>query len=461
MNQPQTPAPATRRTEESREAAGERRARLRRIRLIEARRRAWAEEGVLLMLVAGLSLAMAWTGSLVGLPRAWLAAPVAGLLVYTLTLFWRVIYLARALPVAWRPHRVWGLPGLMQVRQRRLVRLLKRYQHSAMTVPDVMVVLTEEHEIEWLNLAAIELLGLARADVGLRIDDLWRAPAFIHWLRQGDERPPLEIAAPADESRTLGLRIEPYGSDRYLLIGRDVTALHRLQGVRQDFVANVSHELRTPLTVLAGYVETLLDSGEIDDPQLARILSSMHQQSDRMRRIVEDLLLLSRLETSQPDAEMFERIDVPRLLRPILSDARLVSGEEGHRIESALDESLPLRGVPRELQSAFSNLVFNAIKYTPAGGRVVVSWRRDPGGEPVFEVCDSGIGIEARHIPRLTERFYRIDVGRSRERGGTGLGLAIVKHVALRHGARLEIDSTPGQGSCFRIRFPVEHGARA
>ncbi|MFW6021475.1 MAG: phosphate regulon sensor histidine kinase PhoR [Guyparkeria sp.] len=445
----------------------EHRAQLRRLRLAEAREHAWREEGILVLAVLAVASVVAWGGALAGWGGAWLLAPVMALALYTAALLWRVIYLARALPIATsQPRRVWGLPGLIQVRQRRLSRrwsrrqrrligLLKRYHHSAMTVPDAMVVLTAEREIEWLNRAAMDMLGLNRADIGLRLDDLWRTPAFIAWLKQGSDRPALELVAPADETRTLSLRIEPYGSDRYLLIGRDVTALHRLQGVRQDFVANVSHELRTPLTVLAGYVETLLDTDEGQDPQMRRILSNMHQQADRMRRIVEDLLLLSRLETSQPDADWFEAINVARLVEPILNDARLVSGEEGHDIRAELDPSLTLWGVPRELQSAFSNLVFNAVKYTPAGGRVEVSWARDERGRPVFSVCDTGIGIEARHIPRLTERFYRIDVGRSRSRGGTGLGLAIVKHVVLRHGARLEIDSTPGEGSCFRVIFPA------
>ena len=444
----------------------ERRANARRARRAQARLRAWREEAALLAAAALFALVLGLVGETAGGAAHWGWMVALGLAVYSLSLLVRLAYLARSLPVTWHRRRVWGVPGLVQARQRRLrrawfrrqrrlVRLLKRYHHSAMSVPDAMVVLTEDRQIEWLNLAAIEMLGFSRSDIGLRVDNLWRAPAFTAWLAQGPERPPLEIAAPGDEGRTLSLRMEPYGSDRFLLIGRDVTALHRLQGVRQDFVANVSHELRTPLTVLAGYVETLLDTDEGQDPQMLRILSNMHQQADRMRRIVENLLLLSRLETSRPDAELFEPIDVARLIEPILNDARLISGEEGHRIESELDADLILWGVPRELQSAFSNLVFNAVKYTPAGGRVTVRWSLDAQGRPVFSVCDSGIGIEARHIPRLTERFYRIDVGRSRSRGGTGLGLAIVKHVALRHAARLEIESTPGKGSCFRVVFPA------
>ncbi|WP_372592240.1 phosphate regulon sensor histidine kinase PhoR [Guyparkeria sp.] len=444
-----------------------RRRRAREARRVQARLRAWREEFLLLMGSVLVGALLGFWIAQAGVPGAWAWAVALAALLYAGSLLLRVAYLARSLPISWTRRRTWGVPGLVQARQRRqirawhrrqrrLIRLLKRYHRSAMSVPDAMVVVTEDREIEWLNDAAAEMLGINPTDQGLRIDNLVRAPAFVDWLDHGADQAPLEIRAPGDETRALSLRIEPYGSDRYLLIGRDITALHRLQGVRQDFVANVSHELRTPLTVLAGYVETLLDTDEEMDPQMHRILSNMHQQSDRMRRIVEDLLLLSRLETSQPDEEMFEPVDVAGLIRPILADARLLSGEEGHRIESDIDADLCLHGVPRELQSAFSNLVFNAVKYTPAGGRVAVGWTLDAKGRPVFEVTDSGIGIEARHIPRLTERFYRIDVGRSRSRGGTGLGLAIVKHVALRHDARLKIESTPGKGSRFRVIFPAE-----
>ncbi len=470
MSEPDDPRSSTLGRPDEADSA-DRRHRARLARGARMRARAWREEFLLLAgsMLVGVLFGLWATGA--GIAGAWgWAAGLAGLL-YAGSLLLRVAFLARSLPIAWTRRRVWGLPGLVQARQRRLrrawhrrqrrlVRLLKRYHRSAMSVPDAMVVLTEDREIEWLNDAAADMLGLNPADQGLRIDNLLRAPAFVDWLDHGADQAPLEIEAPGDESRALSLRVEPYGSDRLLLIGRDITALHRLQGVRQDFVANVSHELRTPLTVLVGYVETLLDTDEEMDPQMQRILGNMHQQADRMRRIVEDLLLLSRLETSQPDEELFEDVDVDRLLRPILADARLLSGDEGHRIEAEIDPGLHLRGVPRELQSAFSNLVFNAVKYTPAGGRVSVSWSLDGKGRPVCTVADTGIGIEPRHIPRLTERFYRIDVGRSRSRGGTGLGLAIVKHVALRHGARLKIESTPGEGSRFCMVFPAERAIR-
>jgi len=277
----------------------------------------------------------------------------------------------------------------------------------------------------------------------------------VNWLSSSPLARPLEFIAPGDESRNLSLRMEAYGEDRYLLIGRDVTALHRLQEIRQDFVANVSHELRTPLTVLSGYIETIIDMDEIQDPGMLRILRSMHQQSDRMRRIVEDLLLLSRLETSTVSDDYFERVDLPQMLDGILVDAEILSADEAHVFVREIDKSLLLRAIPREIYSALSNLVFNAVKYTPARGRITVRWYQRGDGASVFEVEDTGIGIDHKHIPRLTERFYRVDVGRSRARGGTGLGLAIVKHVLIRHDAPLHIESEPGKGSLFRVTFPV------
>lgn len=323
-----------------------------------------------------------------------------------------------------------------------------------MAVPDATVVLGVDYRIEWMNRAAQSLLGLGVRDHGLRIDNLIRQPSFVTWLADAPLKQPLEIVAPGDEQRSLSLRMEAYGDDRYLLIGRDVTAIHRLQEVRQDFVANVSHELRTPLTVLSGYIETLQDMHEPQDEAMSRILHSMDQQGDRMRRIVEDLLLLSRLETSTPSDEYFERIEMPQMLDGVLVDAEILSGDDAHQFHADIDRSLNLHAITREIYSALSNLVFNAVKYTPAGGRIDVRWYRNADGAAVFEVEDTGIGIDPRHIPRLTERFYRVDVGRSRARGGTGLGLAIVKHVLIRHHAPLHIESELGRGSLFRVTFP-------
>ncbi len=245
----------------------------------------------------------------------------------------------------------------------------------------------------------------------------------------------------------------PYGKDQRLLIARDVTRMQRLERIRRDFVTNVSHELRTPLTVIRGYLESLQNDPACRDA-CGRALATMGQQAQRMQHIVEDLLLLSRLETAHPQDDPHP-VAVPGLLRALLEDARLLARDKGHHITLECDEALHLRGNEKELYSAFSNLVFNAVKYTPEGGHIQLRWHQD--GEGVkFQVQDDGIGIPPQAIPRLTERFYRVDVGRSRESGGTGLGLAIVKHVLKRHDARLAVKSEVGKGSTFTCIFPTE-----
>jgi len=233
---------------------------------------------------------------------------------------------------------------------------------------------------------------------------------------------------------------------------RDITRLQQLEMVRKDFVANVSHEIRTPLTVVKGYLETMQDSEDVALSGWRSILDQMHLQTARIQRIVADLLLISRLETGRAD-EGIGVVGVPELALSIVDDAQQLSGEQSHIIHLDADQRLHLIGQSAELESAFSNLAFNAIRYTPAGGEIKIRWWMSGSG-PRFSVTDTGIGLEASHIPRLTERFYRVDVGRSRESGGTGLGLAIVKHVLSRHDARLEIESEPGNGSTFTCCFP-------
>ena len=457
---PPSPRPATKRSDTPSEARYRQQERIGRLNAAR-----WRQE-LLLLVLSSVPGGLLYLFS--GQP-GWSLALALGC--YAFSLLYRLIGLTRSVRRQANGHTTYGLTGLIQDRQRRLrgswvrrqrklVDLLKRYHRSAMSVPDAMVVLTPLREIEWLNDAACDLLNLTQNDTGLRIDNLIRDPLFVHWLGEGASGRVLEFQSPGDEHRALNLRIEPYGEDRSLLIGRDVTALYRLQGVRQDFVANVSHELRTPLTVLAGYLETLLDSEEDTQGEMFRILTNMHQQSERMRRIVEDLLLLSRLETSRPDEEYFESIDMRGMLETVAYDAELLSGAERHQILLEIDAGLWLIGILRELHSALSNLVFNAVKYTPGGGTITIRWYQNHQAQPVFEVEDTGIGIEPRHIPRLTERFYRIDVARSRTRGGTGLGLAIVKHVLLRHEAKLDITSQLNQGSVFRVTFPVARAER-
>ncbi|MCO6412130.1 MAG: phosphate regulon sensor histidine kinase PhoR [Thiogranum sp.] len=337
-------------------------------------------------------------------------------------------------------------------RKRNLRRMLKRFHKITVALPDAAVELQpSSEEIEWWNSAAAKYLGFVYPrDTGQRISNLLRHPAFLAYLHSGNYDQEVEIPSPVNEDITLRIRIIPYSGNRRLLIARDMTRMQKLERTREDFVANVSHELRTPLTVISGYLETLLDApecGEAFGPQLR----SMQVQTERMNRIVEDLMLLSRLESEVPKVDA-EPVQVGRMLQSIVNQARELSGLEAHRIELDVDPDLCIKGREPELYSAFSNLVFNAVRYTPAGGRIKVSWKDTEQG-PRFAVEDSGVGIEPHHIPRITERFYRVDAGRSRSRGGTGLGLAIVKHVLLRHQTVLEINSEPGVGSAFQCRF--------
>lgn len=231
--------------------------------------------------------------------------------------------------------------------------------------------------------------------------------------------------------------------------------IHQLERMRQDFVANVSHELRTPLTVIHGYLETLLDQDVANIPQPKKIFEQMYQQSLRMERLVEDLLLLSRMDTGlNGDAEKLPKVAAPLIIKAIANDAKILSGERQHQIQLDIDESLTINGIESEIRSVFSNLIFNAIHYTPAEGQIRIKWFQE-NNQAYFEVSDTGIGIAPEHIPRLTERFYRVDPDRSRSTGGTGLGLAIVKHALLRHKGQLKIASEVGKGSTFTCVFPV------
>lgn len=355
---------------------------------------------------------------------------------------------------------VWGevfhLIYLLQQRNRKgkkkLAAILARFQEATYALPDATVVLTAHHEIEWFNDAARLLLGLrSPVDIGQRIDNLIRHPLFLDYIATLSEESGVEVVSPLDESRVLHIRIVPYGNNRNLLVAREITERLRLEQMRQDFVANVSHELRTPLTVVNGYLETLADSGDEACVAWQPTLVVMQQQTERMRRIVEDLLLLSRLDSGPTNHR--ESVDVAALLAGLRQGITLLAEHKGIQLRFEVEPVRTLAGKESELFSAFNNLISNAIRYTPDGGEVTVRWHGEEGGA-CLEVSDSGIGIAARHIPRLTERFYRIDVGRSRDTGGTGLGLAIVKHVLLRHGATLEIKSEPGRGSRFICHFP-------
>ena len=359
-------------------------------------------------------------------------------------------------------HDIYQLQQRNRKRKRKLARMLARFNEFTSAMPDAIVVLGEDDQIEWLNKAAQHHLGLnPKQDVGQRIDNLVRHPRFANFLTRGDYRKTLELPSPMDTQRTLSVRIVPYGNRRRLLVVRDITRLKHLERVRQDFIANVSHELRTPLTVVAGYLENMADAGDECSQRWGKSIDQMQGQSRRMIRIVEDLLTLSRLEADDAPP-LQDVVAVPAILAAIRDEAIALSGEAGHEISLEADRSLWLRGGEKALYGVFSNLVFNAVQYTPPGSAIHIHWYKK-NDHLYLDVQDSGMGISAQHLPRLTERFYRVDPGRSREHGGTGLGLAIVKHGLERHGGRLEIDSRVGEGSLFRCVFPadlaVDHGS--
>ncbi len=339
-------------------------------------------------------------------------------------------------------------------REDQLNDMLIRFQSAAAAMPDAMVILSQEGDIEWANPSAGRLFGIHYPrDAGTRLFNLLRDPDFVQYLQGGDYSELLEIRSPENSEIHISVQITPYGSLQKLMIGRDVTRLARLEQMRRHFVANVSHELRTPLTVLGGFVETLNGMDRIGMEDLKKHLGTMQEQTSRMQRLVDDLLMLSKLETAPPRTRD-ETVDVAALLAGLKEQAQLLSGEQRHAITVEADRHLQLLGSREELLSAFSNLVNNAVRYTPAGGRIALQWGALPDGGACFSVSDTGEGITAEHIPHLTERFYRVDTARSRASGGTGLGLSIVKHVLLRHDASLEIESEVGHGSTFRCVFP-------
>jgi two-component system phosphate regulon sensor histidine kinase PhoR len=340
-----------------------------------------------------------------------------------------------------------------QFHKQRLLRLLRELRRSTAAMPDGVVVLNPQAEILWFNRTAARLLGFrGKTDFGLRIENLVRQPEFVRYLRGGQFATPVIVRSSAGAEQYLSLQIVPYGAGQLLTLVRDVTREARLEAMRKDFVANASHELRSPLTVIAGYLETLSTDGDID-PALAAPLQEMQRQAQRMTSIVQDLIELSRLESSDAEA-LHQPIDVVALMAQLRQDV-LARPQHPAQVQVRADSNAMLLGEELQIHSAFANLVENAAKYTPADGSVHMRWWVDEDGGH-FSVTDTGIGIASEHIPRLTERFYRVDAGRSRATGGSGLGLAIVKHVLQRHGAQLSIDSQEGRGSTFTCHFPPE-----
>jgi two-component system phosphate regulon sensor histidine kinase PhoR len=331
---------------------------------------------------------------------------------------------------------------------------VERFRLAGAAMPEGLVILDGDDRILWCNLAAERHFGLELArDAGQQVTYLVRQPQFAHYLAAQNYGEPLLLRMPRPQELVLSVQLVPYGDNQKLVTSRDVTHWERIETMRRDFIANVSHELRTPLTVLVGFLETLNGMPRLDNDIARRTLRLMTEQGSRMQRLVEDLLTLSRLESTQnPPRE--EPVDVGRLARELRDDAAALSNGR-HRVTLAVESGDWVMGSEEELRSAFGNLVSNAVRYTPEGGEIRIAWRPQDGA-PAFSVQDSGIGIEPQHLPRLTERFYRVDRGRSRDTGGTGLGLAIVKHVLNRHQTRLDIRSEPGKGSTFTAMFPRE-----
>ncbi len=341
---------------------------------------------------------------------------------------------------------------------------LQEFLSAIQASPNGVLLLDPEGRIEWCNQTAAAHLGLhEQRDLGQHIVNLVRDPAFTRYVAQGDFSSEVIIEGRShslSQSLKLQAQLHPYGEDKKLLLTRDITARAQADQMRRDFVANVSHEIRTPLTVLGGFVETL-QSLPLSAEERQKYLDLMAVQATRMQGLVSDLLTLSQLEGSPPPP-VTESVDLKPLMAQVKSDALSLSAMQGddvhpvHSLTFDLPDQLQLLGSRAEIHSAVSNLVNNAVRYTPVGGTIGVAWAMDDEGQALFSVKDNGVGIAAEHLPRLSERFYRVDRSRSRESGGTGLGLAITKHIAQRHGGSFHVQSTLGEGSCFSLAFPSQ-----
>jgi two-component system phosphate regulon sensor histidine kinase PhoR len=356
-------------------------------------------------------------------------------------------------------ERLLDLQRSNRKRKKRLAAMLAQFQASAEALPDGAVVTEARGEILWFNTAARGLLGLRTPqDTGQRLVNLLRHPDFTDYFERGDFEKEVEIPSPLNHAVTLSMRVVPYGDNQRLLMVRDVSELHRLERIRRDFVANASHELRTPLTVLKGYIEMMMPEAQRSLAEWRTPLIEMHTQAARMEALVRDLLKLARLEGEVASSRQ-DVLEAPELIERALVEARGLSKGQ-HRIDASIEPGLLLYGRESEAESIFSNLIANAVQYTSPGGTIKVRWQ-GAGDGAMFSVTDSGIGVAPEDIPRLTERFYRVDEGRSRASGGTGLGLSIVKHALERHEGRLEIQSRLGHGSTFSCRFPPHRVIRS
>ncbi len=413
--------------------------------------------------VAALLLLAGVLGAVIGYP-GWSVAVMA--LVILVWHYWRLQQVLLRLTARQRwetaeaagvwnelDHLLFRNQQEMRGRKRRLIDMLRSYRAAAAALPDAVVVVDRNTQrVQWFNEAASTLLGLQHpADMGAPLVERLQPLPLAHWLAGGrNAEPILDANSPVDPAIRLHLRLIPYSDHHWLLVARDVTKLLHLEQVRRDFVANVSHELRTPLTVVHGYLD-MMDPE--DFPDTGPMLAEMRKQSQRMAQLVEDLLTLSRLE-SQRHTEL-EKVPMTSMLASLRREGEAHS-QGRHSITIEDQAGVDLAGSTKELHSAFSNLLTNAVRYTPAGGSINVVFAREGKGA-VLSVSDTGYGIPANHLPRLTERFYRVSSSRSRESGGTGLGLSIVKHILGLHQARLEIRSEVGQGSTFACHFDAEH----
>ena len=347
---------------------------------------------------------------------------------------------------------IYRLQQRHRARRRELASVIRRFREGAEALPDAAVVCRNDGSIIWCNRLAWQCLGFRwPEDAGQNISNLIRNPAFVSFLQLRDFSEPLVMPSPVNDDKILEARVMPYAEDQFMLVVRDVTHIKSIENMRKNFVANVSHELRTPLTVLKGYLEMLED--ELPPPaRWKKMQQVMLEQTMRMDSLVDQLLTLSRIEVAT-DIDRTRVVDVPKMLLMLQHEAKALSGSLRHEIVFQVDPELKIYGDEDQLRSAMTNLVNNAIKYTPAGRQITVDWRRD-GSQARFAVTDEGEGIALEHLGRLTDRFYRVDKARSRQTGGSGLGLAIVKHALSHHDSMLNIDSTPGKGSTFSFRIP-------
>ncbi|RUO75303.1 phosphate regulon sensor histidine kinase PhoR [Idiomarina seosinensis] len=340
-----------------------------------------------------------------------------------------------------------------QSRRRSLAKLLRRFREASEALPDAAIVFRSDGSLLWSNKLAQFYFGLRwPEDAGMRLSNLIRYPEFFAYLNNGDFSEALTIPSPMRESLDIEIRVMPYSDDQFLLVARDVTQGKQLDTMRRDFVANVSHELKTPLTVLQGYLEMLTDVENVPPAMAQRAVDQMQQQSDRMKNLVDQLLQLSRMET--PSHDVFEQVvDVPALIEELRLEGEKLATDK--QLTLTVDvEPIKVYGKGDQLRSAMQNLITNAVRYTNAGGQIRITWR-EVNNEVEFSVEDDGPGIDSDHLPRLTERFYRVDPDRNSDSGGTGLGLSIVKQALQHHNSHLEVNSKPGLGSRFWFRMPA------